>query len=102
MNNQEMIGKYVSRKLYSDIQIVGKVIGIYGKTGIIIEKINAVRDTVKKEYVVGGFSAYCLNNETQKWEFESTNIILKHRIGRSWNRQYMLCDSPIHHYDYNF
>jgi hypothetical protein len=47
MKNQEMIGKYVSQKGWSDIYIVGKVIGVYGKTGIIIQKMDAVRDTVK-------------------------------------------------------
>ena len=102
MKNQEMIGKYVSQKGWSDIYIVGKVIGVYGKTGIIIQKMDAVRDTVKKEFVSGGFSAICLNNSNQDWEFATTDITLKHRVGKSWNRQYMLCDNPIHHYDYNF
>ena len=102
MENQKMIGKYVSRLGWSDIYIVGQVIGTYGKTGIIIQKMDAVRDTVRKEYVSGGFSAICLNNANQEWEFATTDFVVKHRVGKSWNRQYMISDTPTHHYDYNF
>jgi len=100
--NQEIIGKFVSEILYSDINIVGKVVGAYGKTGIIIQKMNATRDTIKKEYIKGGFSFICLNNSNQEWEFELTDILVKHRLGKKWNKQYMLFNNPTHYYDYNF
>ena len=80
IKNTELIGKYISLRGYSDIYIRGKVIGSYGKTGIMIQRINAIKDLVKKEWKVGGFSGVCLNNHNQEWEFEITNTIIRDRV----------------------
>ena len=35
--NKDIVGKYISHRLYTDVQIVGRVIGHYGRTGIVIQ-----------------------------------------------------------------
>lgn len=104
MENQSksLVGKYISRRGYSDLYIVGKVIGVYGKTGIIIQEMRAIRNTVKREYAVGGFSAVCLNNADQNWEFETLESTYKDRVSKSFFKCFIVSDSPRHHYDYNF
>jgi hypothetical protein len=102
VKNTELIGKFVSRKGYTDLYIVGQVIGVYGKTGIIIQEMKAVRNTVKMNYVAGGFSAICLNNSDQRWEFETLESTIKDRVSKAFFKIFVISDEPRHHYDYNF
>jgi hypothetical protein len=100
--NTELIGKFVSRRGHSDLYIVGKVIGVYGKKGIIIQEMKAVRNTVKMNYVAGGFSAICLNNSDQRWEFKTLESTIKDRVSKAFFKIFVISDEPRHHYDYNF
>jgi hypothetical protein len=100
--NKELIGKFVSRKGYTDLYIVGQVVGVYGKTGIVIQEMKAVRNTVKMNYVAGGFSAVCLNNSDQRWEFETLESTIKDRVSKAFFKIFLISDEPRHHYDYNF
>jgi hypothetical protein len=100
--NTDLIGKFVSRKGYTDLYIVGQVIGVYGKTGIVIQEMKAVRNTVKMNYVAGGFSAICLNNSDQRWEFETLESTIKDRVSKAFFKIFVISDEPRHHYDYNF
>ena len=102
VKNTELIGKFVSRKGYTDLYIVGQVIGVYGKTGIVIQEMKAVRNTVKMEYIAGGFSAICLNNSDQRWEFETLESTIKDRVSKAFFNIYVVSDVPRNFYDYNF
>ena len=102
IKNTDLVGKFVSRRGYTDLYIVGKVIGVYGKTGIVIQEMRAIENTVKREYVTGGFSAVCLNNADQKWEFRTLESTLKDRVSKAFFNAFIISDKPRHFYDYNF
>ena len=102
IKNTELVGKFVSRRGYTDLYIHGKVVGTYGKTGIVIQEMRAIENKVKREYVSGGFSAVCLNNADQKWEFRTLESTLKDRVSKAFFNIFIISDEPRHHYDYNF
>ncbi len=62
------------------------------------------------EFIPGGFSAHCTNQNEQKWFYESNNngytfAIRKHKSGK-WKdtsgSEYRLNEYPVKFYDYNF
>lgn len=73
--------------------------------------MKAERDpTYMPEFVVGGFSAVCTNQNDQRWVFSSDPDrrvirIRKHADG-TWRcangNRYSLAERPIKFYDYNF
>jgi hypothetical protein len=101
--NQELIGKYVSRVLYSDVQIVGKIIAIKGKSTIVIQSMNATKQTEELDFQVGGFFAHCSNQNNQKWQFEEEQGRIEElRLGKKFDKWYSIDNFPRHFYDYNF
>jgi hypothetical protein len=98
----EMIGKFVNRYLYTDIQQVGQIVGTKGKTTIIIELYEASENKSKMEFIPGGFSAICLNNHSQDYDFTATGKMIEMRIGKAFYKQYEIEQKPYKHYDYNF
>lgn len=64
----------------------------------------------KPEFVPGGFSAHCTNNNEQDWVITSNteNKVFRIRLHANgvWKdkngNKYHLNDKPIKHYDYNF
>lgn len=102
LNNQELIGKFVNRYLYSDIQPVGKIIGTKGKTIILVSEIEATKQTEKLNYIVGGFIAHCSNQNEQKWEFQETGRTIEMKVSKQFLRQYGIDSNPKKFYDYNF
>lgn len=101
-SNKELIGKYVSRILYSDIQIVGKIIEVRGKSIIKVQRMLATKQTEKLDFNVGGFSAHCSNQRNQKWEFEELELTEDFRLGKNFDRWYAITETPRNFYDYNF
>jgi len=98
----ELIGKFVNRYLYTDIQQVGKIVGIKGKTTIIIELYEASENKTKMEFIPGGFAGHCINNWNQDYDFTPTGEIIEKRIGKRFYKSYGI-DQELHkHYDYNF
>ena len=100
--NQELIGKYVSMRLWTDVQIIGIIIGVRGKSIIEIQKMEATKQTEKLDFHIGGFSAHCSNNYNQKWEFAEIEGKEEMRLGKSFEKRYSITESPRHFYDYNF
>lgn len=100
----ELIGKYINRVLWSDVDPVGKIIGIKGKTKIIIQPIKAEENKVKMEFVAGGFSAHCLNQYNQEYDFQESGTPFDTSLSNSKlkNRYWSIDNQPRKYYDYNF
>jgi hypothetical protein len=102
--NNELIGKYINRVLWSDVDPVGKIIGIKGKTKIIIQPIQAGKNKVKMEYIVGGFAGHCYNQGDQEYDFNEygnpfeTSLSSSSLKCNSWS----IDERPRKYYDYNF
>jgi len=101
-NNTELVGKFVSMVLWSDTRIVGKIVDTFGKSGIVIQRMVATKNTIEREYIKGGFAGVCINNSDQEWEFEMLENIESMRLSKQFDKQYMISNYPCHHYDYNF
>lgn len=103
-----MIGKYINQYLWSDVNPVGKVIGIQGKTTLICIKVTASENLTPMSelgFEAGGFVGTYHNQRAQRYEFaEHSDEVFKLRYGKSLRRkQFMsLADSPSKFYDYNF
>lgn len=103
-DNESLVGMFVSKRLWSDVNCVGKVVGTFGKTGIIVEPWDGVEQTTKMEFIPGGFSAHCPTNWAQKWRFEKVEGDNKRmRLGKGfWKDGYRMTFGPTKHYDFNF
>jgi hypothetical protein len=105
----EEIMKYANHIGYTDINPFEVVRAVSDKT-LEIREMNAKRDqSVKLEFVVGGFSAICLNDSDQEWFITSddTAPIIRIRLGKNgwkdkYGRKYRLADKPVKFYDHNF
>jgi hypothetical protein len=93
---------------YSDVEPFEIVRRISDKT-IEIREMDAERDdSVKMEFIPGGFSAHCSNQHDQKWFIKSnpSNPVIRIRLGKKgWmgkRGRYVLDSKPIKFYDYNF
>jgi hypothetical protein len=102
--------KYANHHGYSDVNPFEVVKVISDKT-IEVREMNAERDdSVKMEFHVGGFSAHCSNQRDQKWFITSDESapVIRIRLSknRGWQdkhgRRFVLADSPLKFYDYNF
>lgn len=102
--------KYANHHGYSDVNPFEVVKVISDKT-IEVREMNAERDdSVKMEFHVGGFSAHCSNQRDQKWFITSDESapVIRVRLSknRGWQdkhgRRFVLADSPLKFYDYNF
>lgn len=102
-DNTKLVGYYLSRHLYSDVRIEGRVFGTFGKTGILVKPMIAVRNKVKMEIIPGGFAGHCTNNNEQEWEFEEYEGEGRFRLGKAFHKKgFRFHVEPYHHYDYNF
>ena len=103
-NNTELIGKYLNRVLWSDVDPIGKIIGVKGKHKVIVQRVEAGENKVKMDFVKGGFSAVCLNNYSQEYDFFETDEIFEVSISKTnmEKRFIRINDKPRKHYDYNF
>lgn len=99
-----LIGKYINQFGYSDVNPVGKIIGIKGKTKVLIQPVKAGPNTVKMEFVTGGFAGHCYNQQSQEYEFAEEGVPFEAPISNSSlkDRRWRIGDSPHKFYDYNF
>jgi hypothetical protein len=106
----QMTANFANRYGYSDVEPYEVVRRISDKT-VEVRAMSAERDpSYKPEFVVGGFSAVCLNQREQKWVISSNPEARVIRIrlrkdGRwydSYDNRYGLSDKPRKFYDYNF
>ena len=95
---------------WSDIEPFEVVRVISDKT-IEVREMDAERDeSVKMQYVAGGFSAICTNDHEQKWNIKSNpaNPVIRIRlsVNKGWQdkhgRRFDLSDKPVKYYDHNF
>ena len=107
--NSEM-NKFANQYGYSDVYPFEVVKVISDKT-IEVREMDAERDeSVKLEWVVGGFAGHCTNQRDQKWFITSndSNPVVRIRLSKSgvWKdkhgRKFGLSDQPSRFYDYNF
>ena len=102
-NLNVLIGKYLNRYGYSDVNVIGKIISVRGNSFVTIKRIKAERDTsVKLDFHVGGFSAHCSNQHAQKWNFTETDETFEVRLSKGYLRSVRIQNEPHEFYDYNF
>lgn len=99
---EELIGKYINRYLWTDVQPVGKIIGIKSKSIVIVQRVVAGENLNKMEFIAGGFSAHCPNNHSQKYEFFETEEVFEVRLSKQYLKQCRIDRLPHNFYDYNF
>ena len=100
---------YANHYGYTDVNPYEVVRVISDKT-IEVRKMDSEKDpTWVPEFHVGGFSAHCSNQQTQRWIIKSNadNSVLRIRLGKKgWKsadgRKFYLDDKPVRFYDYNF
>ena len=105
--NKDIVGKYVSHYLYTDVQCVGKIVGTFGKTGIIVQPMKATQGEWKAEWHVGGFAGHCSNQHAQVWNFELTDeepirMRLCTRFFSGRGHRMGITENPYKFHDYNF
>jgi hypothetical protein len=98
--------KYANLIRWSDVEPF-EVIKETAKT-ITIRKMECEKN-FKPEYVAGGFSAICINQNEQNWNITSneTNQLVKaylRKDGNYWSKygKHKISDAPMKVYDYNF
>jgi hypothetical protein len=101
-NLSQYIGSFVNRYLYTDIQPVGQIVAIKGKTTLIIKRVETGENKTKMEFIPGGFSAICLNQYEQDYDFKITEEVLEIRYSKQFLKQYGIDSEPRKYYDYNF
>jgi hypothetical protein len=98
----EMIGLYLNRYLWSDIEPIGKIVGIKGKHTVLVKRIEAGENKSKMDFVAGGFSAVCLNQYDQRYDFTETEEVTEIRLSKLFFKQAQIDTKPRKFYDYNF
>ena len=105
-----MTNQYANHYGYSDVNPYEVVKVISDKT-IEVREMDADRDdTVKLEWVAGGFAGHCVNQHSQKWIIKSNpnNPVIRIRLSKKkgWvnkhGQKFGLSDKPVKFYDYNF
>jgi len=102
--------KYANQHGYSDITPFEVIREVSSQT-LDVRGMKAERDeSVELEFHIGGFAAHCSNQHAQRWHItsdttERTVRIRKNKLGQ-WHdasgRRFVLSDTPVHFYDYNF
>ncbi len=109
-NNQSpieaLIGLYLNRHGYSDVNPIGRVVRVIGKKSVEVALVRPTTDwPINKEdlkFVSGGFSGVCLNGYAQTWEYAETGETIRIRISKAIERDTIPATEPFKYYDYNF
>lgn len=104
MTTENLIGKYLNRYLYSDVQPIGKIIGLKKntKSKVIVQRVEASENKTQMEFVSGGFSAICTNQWAQEYDFSETEEVFEVRLSNGYLKNVRVEDIPVKFYDYNF
>lgn len=100
-SSEEMIGKYINRHYYSDIEPLGRIVGIKSKTILYVQPVVAGENKTKMEWVSGGFAGHCVNQSEQSYDFTDVGEVIEIRMSAG-DRCMRISDRPIKYYDYNF
>ena len=99
------IRAFCNRFGYSDV-FPYEVVRVVSDKCVEVRAMDAVQTVFPKDFRVGGFSAVCVDNHNQDYNYTSNtnNAIKKIRLGKKgWgNGEFVMSDTPIKHYDYNF
>lgn len=103
-----MTTQYMNLHLYSDIFPYEVIRWVSEKT-VEIRMMKAELDPQwKPEFVAGGFLGHCVNQDEQRYIYESNGdakVIRARLTARGWKSKagiHKLSDSPRRKYDYNF
>lgn len=101
---EDLIGKYINQVLWSDVKPVGKIVGIKGKTKVLIQPVVASENLAKMEFIAGGFAGHCVNQYDQRYEFSEDGEVYESPISntRMKKKFWKITDYPSKFYDYNF
>ena len=101
---EELIGKYINCHLWSDVYPIGKIVGIKGKTKVLIQPVEASENKTKMNAVVGGFCAHTTNNYAQRYDFFERGVIFETTLSNTSMKKkfWRISDEPQNFYDYNF
>jgi hypothetical protein len=99
--SEDLIGKYINRHGYSDIDPIGKIVGIKSKTIVYVQPVVAGDNLTKMEFVSGGFAGHCVNQNEQRYEFTEEGDVFEMRLSNG-DKYRRISDRPIKYYDYNF
>ena len=95
---------------YSDVTPF-EIVRIVSDKTLEVREMDAERDeSVKLEWLPGGFVGHCVNQRDQRWFITSnpSNDVVRIRMSKSgvWKdkhgRRFGLSDKPVKFYDYNF
>jgi|GEM_PF-3269149 len=99
------IRKYCNLHLYSDIEPC-EVVRVVSENCVELRRMDYRQTVFPSQVFIGGFSAHTADNYNQEYEYTSNpeNPIFRIRLGKKgWaNGRYVMSDSPIRFYDYNF
>lgn len=103
-DNSELLGLYINRRLFSDVDPVGKIIATRGTNFVTIQPISAGENKAKMNFEIGGFSAICTNQYSQSYDFFEDGEPFEIRLSKSMlkNKFWYIQDNPCKFYDYNF
>ena len=104
--------KYANNHMYSDVRPC-EVVEVKSEKKVIVREMKAERDPDwKPDFVAGGFTAHCTNNNRQNWICSSDPdgrlmAISKRKDGRWYevggnHNSFVFSDKPLKHHDYNF
>jgi len=101
---QELVGKYINQYLWSDVNPVGKIVGIKGKTKVLVQPVVAGPNKAKMEFIPGGFAGHCTNMYDQKYDFFEEGEVFEMTLSNFKMKRTNLgiADHPSKHYDFNF
>lgn len=102
--SESLIGKYINQYLWSDVNPVGKIVGIKGKTKVLVQPVVAGPNKVKMEFIPGGFSAHCTNMYEQRYDFFEEGEVFETVLSnfRMKKAYWSIEEAPNRYYDYNF
>lgn len=102
--NIELIGKYINHYMWSDVEPLGKIVGVKGKSTVVLARVSYERDeSVNINFIQGGFAGHCTNNHSQKWLYTvNEKDTFTVRLGKAFLKRNRIQDTPYHFYDYNF
>ena len=100
----ELIGKYINQVLWSDVNPIGKIVGVKGKTKVLIQPVEAGPNKAKMEYIPGGFAGHCVNQYDQQYDFSEVGEVFEASLSNSSMKRnfWRIGDNPRKFYDFNF
>ena len=102
--NESLIGKYINMCLFTDARPVGKIVGIKGKTKVLIQPVIAGENKTKMKMIPGGFSAHTVNNRSQEYDYKEVGEVYEQRLSAYMLKRmfWRIHDAPYKFHDYNY